>query len=122
MEATLTAEVGIPAQDGIIVFTSQIEPWIRVAHRIGTAIELTCSSYISLLHAAPSPYLLLLQTLHHPPPQLMARSAYRGPYGNPLIPDPEAMAGITPDTLRAFTARTYIAPHMVLAAAGVEHK
>ncbi|KAG2449781.1 hypothetical protein HYH02_005305 [Chlamydomonas schloesseri] len=54
--------------------------------------------------------------------ELMARSAYRGPYGNPLIPDPEAMAVITPDTLRAFTARTYIAPHMVLAAAGVEHQ
>ncbi len=55
------------------------------------------------------------------PPQFLTRAAYRGPYGNPLIPDPEAMAALTPDALRGFVARTFLAPHMVLAASGVEH-
>ncbi|GIL94697.1 hypothetical protein Vretimale_918 [Volvox reticuliferus] len=54
--------------------------------------------------------------------ELLTRAAYRGPYGNPLIPDPDSMARITPDELRSFVARHFIAPHMVLAAAGVEHQ
>lgn len=53
--------------------------------------------------------------------EFLTRAAYRGPYGNPLIPDPEAMASLTPDALRRFVARTFLAPHMVLAASGVEH-
>ncbi|KAG2497396.1 hypothetical protein HYH03_004551 [Edaphochlamys debaryana] len=53
--------------------------------------------------------------------ELLTRAAYAGPYGNPLIPDPGAMERLTPDSLRAFVARTYLAPHMVLAASGVEH-
>lgn len=31
------------------------------------------------------------------------------------------MASLTPDALRRFVARTFLAPHMVLAASGVEH-
>ncbi|KXZ51946.1 hypothetical protein GPECTOR_11g70 [Gonium pectorale] len=53
--------------------------------------------------------------------ELLTRSAYRGPYGNPLIPDPEAMAALTPDALRSFVRATFRASGIVLAASGVEH-
>ncbi|GLC34134.1 hypothetical protein PLESTB_000841100 [Pleodorina starrii] len=54
--------------------------------------------------------------------ELLTRAAYRGPYGNPLIPDPDSMARLSPEALRSFVAAHFIAPHLVLAASGVEHE
>ncbi|GFR42591.1 hypothetical protein Agub_g3518 [Astrephomene gubernaculifera] len=53
--------------------------------------------------------------------EFLTRSAYRGPFGAPLIPDPPALSALSPASLRSFTSSTFIAPHMVLAASGVEH-
>jgi hypothetical protein len=50
--------------------------------------------------------------------QLLTRAAYRGPYGNPLIPDPESLQGLTPAALRGFVADTFRPSHMVRLAMG----
>lgn len=52
----------------------------------------------------------------------MVQRAYEGGYGNPLIPNTDQILAINPSTLMRFFKQQYIGPHMVLAAAGVDHQ
>ncbi len=46
----------------------------------------------------------------------------QGALANPLIPDESALASLSPDSLRAFSATNYAGPRLVLAASGVDHR
>lgn len=52
---------------------------------------------------------------------VLAHPPLQGALSHPLIPDLEALPGLTPDRLRSFVATRYAGPRLVLAAAGVEH-
>jgi hypothetical protein len=43
--------------------------------------------------------------------QLLVRAAYEGGLAHPLIPDPDSMQHITPQTLATFVAQNYTGKH-----------
>ncbi|GBF91706.1 mitochondrial-processing peptidase subunit alpha [Raphidocelis subcapitata] len=54
--------------------------------------------------------------------ELLVRGAYRGGLSKPLIPDPAALDHLTPASLAGFLRSNYLAPRVVLAGAGVDHR
>jgi processing peptidase subunit alpha len=54
--------------------------------------------------------------------ELLVRGAYEGALSKALIPDAAALASLTPEALAGFVRRQYLAPRIVLAGAGVDHK
>jgi hypothetical protein len=54
--------------------------------------------------------------------ELLVRGAYEGALARPLIPDPAALAHLTPEVLSGFVASQYLGPRVVLAGAGVDHR
>jgi hypothetical protein len=54
--------------------------------------------------------------------ELLVRGAYRGGLSKPLIPDPAVLDHLTPPVLGGFMRSNYLAPRVVLAGAGVDHR
>lgn len=65
--------------------------------------------------------LQVLDTMLHPL-QGLHNVAYTGALGRPLICPEGGLANLSADSLIEFTQQNFVAPKMVLAGAGVEHK
>lgn len=70
---------------------------------------------LQMLLSSPEVQLTLLT-------ELLVRAAYDGALGHPLIPDPDNLHHLTPDTLSAFVRQNYTGKRLVLAGAGLEHQ
>ena len=71
-----------------------------------------CSCLPACLPACP--WLLQMMLLN----ERLVRSAYTGALSHPLIPDLEQLDRINSQVLHGFVARNYVAPRIVLSAAG----
>ncbi len=73
------------------------------------------TTHAGIAHAAPQVQLTLMT-------EELLRAVYTGPLGNRLIPDPAQIQHLTPDVLASFVQQQYVAPQIVLAGAGVDHR
>ena len=77
---------------------------------------------VALLHTSASTYAVQTLTLCLSGWQGLHSVAYTGALGRPLICPEGGIANLSSDTLHEFVSSNFVAPKMVLAVAGTEHR